>query len=91
MSAPENSKIELNCIREWRKSTAQWHADIAVSACGLSEAQPDPVGVLGRAALVCLAAALAAASVLQTGRTELSHSQGFSVVSFFYFLLPVPL
>lgn len=51
--------------------------------------RPDPVGVLGRAVLVCLAAAAEAASLVQTGRTELSHAQGFSVVSLFYFLLLV--
>lgn len=65
---------------------------VSHSACGLAEAQPDPVGVLGRAALVCLAAALVATSLVQTGRTELSHAQGFSVVSLFnFFLLLVPL
>lgn len=58
---------------------------VSHSTCGLVEAQPDPVGVLGRAALVCLAAALVAASLVQTGRTELSHTQVFSVVSLFYF------
>lgn len=79
------SRIELNYISEWRKSSARRHADISFSAFGLSEAQHDPVGVPGWAALVCLAAALVAASVVQTGRTELSHSQGFSVVSLFYF------
>lgn len=47
------------------------------------------MGVLGRAALVCLAAALVAASLVQTGRIELSHTQVFSVVSLFYFLLGV--
>lgn len=64
---------------------------VSHSACGLADAQPDPVGVLGRAALVCLAAASVAASLVQTGRTELSHVQGFSVVSLFYFLPIVPL
>lgn len=63
---------------------------VSHSACGLAEAQPDPVGTLGRASLVCLAVTLVAASLVQTGRTELSHAQGFSVVSLFYFLL-VPL
>lgn len=57
----------------------------------LAEAKSDPVGVLGRAALVCLAAALVAARLVQTGRTELSHVQGFFVVSHFYFLPLVPL
>lgn len=60
-------------------------------ACGLVEALPDPVGVLGRAALVCLAAALVVASLVQTGKTELCHVQGFSVVSRFYFLPVAPL
>lgn len=64
---------------------------VSHSACGLAGAQSDPVGVLGRAAMVCLAAALVAASLVQTERTELSHAKGFTVVSLFYFLLLMPL
>ena len=46
---------------------------VSQSACGLAEALPNPVGVLGRAALACVAAVLVAAGLVHTGRTELSH------------------
>lgn len=59
---------------------------VSHSACSLAEAQADPVGVQGRAALVCLAAAFVAARLVQTGKTDLSHAQSFSVVLSIFFL-----
>lgn len=53
---------------------------VSHSARGLAESQADPVGVQGRAGLVCLAAAFVVSRFIQTGKTDLSHAQSLSVV-----------